>query len=162
MALAIFGPLGRSRNITTLNQTISFMRAIANADVLIDASVRKLGKNVASASHLPERTRLPRTPGEGPAQSELPLVKLHTASARPRGAASRSLASCAPCARIVVPRTALRLWHPPPILAKPTLIEHQAYSPAPRWLEFIDRTRTTSSGFSSIHQRTFALTMKKA
>ncbi len=44
--VAIFRAFGGFRNITTVGQTISFMRPTTNTDVLIYASVQKLGKNI--------------------------------------------------------------------------------------------------------------------
>jgi acyl-coenzyme A thioesterase PaaI-like protein len=46
MAIAIASAFGEFRNVTTVNQSMSFMRAVANADVLIDAIVQKLGKSL--------------------------------------------------------------------------------------------------------------------
>jgi uncharacterized protein (TIGR00369 family) len=46
LAIAICGSLGGFRDITTVGQNISFMRPIADADVLIHANVRKLGRNI--------------------------------------------------------------------------------------------------------------------
>ena len=41
MAIAIFAAFGEYRNVTTVSQTISFMRPIAAEDVLIDATIQK-------------------------------------------------------------------------------------------------------------------------
>ena len=45
MALAICSAFGEPRNITTVGQTISFMRPIAQ-DVIIEASVQKRGRSL--------------------------------------------------------------------------------------------------------------------
>jgi acyl-coenzyme A thioesterase PaaI-like protein len=44
MAIAISSAYGAFRNITTVSQSISFMRPIAHADVIIGATLRKLGR----------------------------------------------------------------------------------------------------------------------
>ena len=46
MAFAIVSAFGGFRNVTTVSQSISFMRPIANVDVLIDAKVQKLGRSL--------------------------------------------------------------------------------------------------------------------
>jgi acyl-coenzyme A thioesterase PaaI-like protein len=45
MALAICSTFGEPRNITTVGQTISFMRPVAQ-DLVIEASVQKRGRNL--------------------------------------------------------------------------------------------------------------------
>jgi uncharacterized protein (TIGR00369 family) len=45
MAIAIFAAFGEFRNVTTVSQTISFMRPIAAEDVTIEATVQKRGRN---------------------------------------------------------------------------------------------------------------------
>jgi acyl-coenzyme A thioesterase PaaI-like protein len=46
IAVAIWAALGEFRNITTVNQTMSFMRPISNRDVIINATVRKVGRSL--------------------------------------------------------------------------------------------------------------------
>ena len=46
MGMAIFSAYGEYRNVTTVSQTMSFMRPIADADTLIEAEVRKLGRTL--------------------------------------------------------------------------------------------------------------------
>jgi len=46
MAIAIFGAFGEFRNVTTVGQTISFMRPIAAKDVIIEATVQKRGRSI--------------------------------------------------------------------------------------------------------------------
>jgi uncharacterized protein (TIGR00369 family) len=46
MVIAICSAFGEFRNMITVGQTISFMRPIGNADVIIDANVLKLGKSI--------------------------------------------------------------------------------------------------------------------
>ena len=46
IAIAICAAVGEFRNATTVNQAMSFMRPIGAVDVLIDAAVRKLGRNL--------------------------------------------------------------------------------------------------------------------
>lgn len=49
MAFAIMSAFGGFKNITTVTQSITFMRTIARSDVLIDARIQKLGKSLAFA-----------------------------------------------------------------------------------------------------------------
>jgi uncharacterized protein (TIGR00369 family) len=49
IAIAICGALGGFRNMTTVTQTMSFMRAIPEGDVRIEAGVRKLGRSLVFA-----------------------------------------------------------------------------------------------------------------
>jgi acyl-coenzyme A thioesterase PaaI-like protein len=44
--IAIWAAFGDFTNVTTVSQAISFMRPIANRDVLVNATVRKLGRNL--------------------------------------------------------------------------------------------------------------------
>lgn len=46
MVIAVSSALGEFRNMTTIGQTISFMRPIANSDVMIEARVLKLGRSI--------------------------------------------------------------------------------------------------------------------
>ena len=47
MAIALSASFGAFRPITTVTQSISFMRPIADGDVLVDARVLRLGKTLA-------------------------------------------------------------------------------------------------------------------
>lgn len=47
MVIAISGALGGFRPMATVSQTISFMRPIADADVLVTARVLRVGKTLA-------------------------------------------------------------------------------------------------------------------
>jgi uncharacterized protein (TIGR00369 family) len=47
MVIAISAAAGGFRPMTTVGQTISFMRPIANADVVAEARVLRLGKTLA-------------------------------------------------------------------------------------------------------------------
>jgi acyl-coenzyme A thioesterase PaaI-like protein len=49
MGVAITSAFGEFRDITTVGQAMSFMRPIGAADTLIDAVVRKLGRNLVFA-----------------------------------------------------------------------------------------------------------------
>jgi len=49
MGVAIFAAYGGYREVTTVGQTTSFMRPIGTADTVIDAVVRKLGRNLIFA-----------------------------------------------------------------------------------------------------------------
>lgn len=46
MAIAIFSAFGEFRNVATVGQTISFMRTIADEDVVIEATVQKRGRSL--------------------------------------------------------------------------------------------------------------------
>ncbi len=46
LPIAIWAAFGDFTNVTTVNQTMSFMRPIANRDVLVNATVRKLGRSL--------------------------------------------------------------------------------------------------------------------
>ena len=46
MAIAIFSAFGEFRNVTTVGQTISFMRPIAAEDAIIEATVQKRGRSL--------------------------------------------------------------------------------------------------------------------
>ena len=47
MVIAVSAASGGFRPMTTVGQTVSFMRPIAGADVLVDAKVLRLGKTLA-------------------------------------------------------------------------------------------------------------------
>jgi uncharacterized protein (TIGR00369 family) len=47
MVIAVSAASGGFRPMTTVGQTISFMRPIANADVIAEAKVLRLGKTLA-------------------------------------------------------------------------------------------------------------------
>jgi uncharacterized protein (TIGR00369 family) len=49
IAIAISAATGEFRNCTTVSQTMSFMRAIPEGDVRIEAVVRKLGRSLVFA-----------------------------------------------------------------------------------------------------------------
>jgi uncharacterized protein (TIGR00369 family) len=44
--IAIWAAFGEFTNVTTVSQAISFMRPIANRDVVVNATVRKLGRSL--------------------------------------------------------------------------------------------------------------------
>jgi acyl-coenzyme A thioesterase PaaI-like protein len=49
IAIGISAAFGRFRNITTVSQTMNFMRAIPAGDVAIEVVVRKLGRSLVFA-----------------------------------------------------------------------------------------------------------------
>lgn len=49
IAIGICAAMGEFRNVTTVTQTMNFMRAIPEGDVHIEASVRKLGRSLVFA-----------------------------------------------------------------------------------------------------------------
>jgi uncharacterized protein (TIGR00369 family) len=47
MVIAIAGAFGEFRPVTTVSQNVTFMRPVANADVLVEARILRLGKTLA-------------------------------------------------------------------------------------------------------------------
>jgi len=59
LVIAFCAALGRFQNCTTVSQTMNFMRSLPEGDVLIEAVVRKLGRNLVFAEatfRAPDRT----------------------------------------------------------------------------------------------------------
>lgn len=47
MVIALSGAFGKFRPVTTVSQNVTFMRPVANADVLVEARILRLGKTLA-------------------------------------------------------------------------------------------------------------------